>query len=176
MNNFYVVERAGARQILADASREKQKGIQGQWQQESSFREVLKQVERNAGTDCAPQMMRRAYIAMKHGNWESFKEEYREEEKSSEWTLERIREACEKVATDGIGRLAIVQEILRKSTDVLRRVIAPVGGMGGIALSYVCPHCNRYLVSIDRTRRQQQQEEEALQQVVRGMWRPTQMS
>ena len=39
-------------------------------------------------------------------------------------------------------RLGVVQEILRKSTDFLRRVIAPVGGMGGVTLSYVCPHCN----------------------------------
>ena len=34
-----------------------------------------------------------------------------------------------------IGRLGIAQEILRKSTDFLRRIIAPVGGMG-VTLSY----------------------------------------
>ena len=47
------------------------------------------------------------------------KERHRKEGKSSEWTLKRIREACEKVAK--IGRLDIVQEILRKSTEFLRR-------------------------------------------------------
>ena len=56
-------------------------------------------------------------------------------------TFERIREAYEKVAKDGIGRLGIVQEILRKSTDFLRRIIAPVGG---VTLSYVCPSCNSF--------------------------------
>ena len=56
--------------------------------------------------------------------------------------FERIREAYEKVAMDDIGRLGIVQEILRKSTDFLRRIIAPVDGMGGVTLSHVCPHCN----------------------------------
>ena len=50
---------------------------------------------------------------MRNGRWEEFKERYREEEKSSEWTLERIREAHEKVAKDELGRLGVVQEILR---------------------------------------------------------------
>ena len=36
----FTLERAAAREILADAFREKQEGIQGQWQQESPFREV----------------------------------------------------------------------------------------------------------------------------------------
>ena len=42
---------------------------------------------------------------MKTGSWEEFKERYRKEGKSSEWTLERIREAYVKVAKDEIGRL-----------------------------------------------------------------------
>ena len=49
-----------------------------------------------------------------------------------------------KVARDEIGRMGIVQEILRKSTDFLRRVIAPAGGMGGVTLSCICPHCNNF--------------------------------
>ena len=73
-----------------------------------------------------------------------FKEEHRKEEKSSEWTLERIREAYEKGAKDVSGRLGIVQEILRKSTYFLRRAVAPVGGMEGVTLSYVCPYCNSF--------------------------------
>ena len=50
--------------------------------------------------------------------------------------LEKIREAHEKVAKEELGRLGIVQEMLRKSTDVLRRIIAPVGGRGGVILSF----------------------------------------
>ena len=61
------------------------------------------------------QTMRRAYIAMKHGNWESPKEECRREGKLCEWTLDRIWEACEKVARDELVCLGIVQEILRKT-------------------------------------------------------------
>ena len=45
---------------------------------------------------------------MKNGSWEDFKERYRREEKSLEWTFERIRESCEKVARDEVGRLGIV--------------------------------------------------------------------
>ena len=32
-----------------------------------------------ADTDCGPQTMRRAYIALKHGKWESLKEKYSKE-------------------------------------------------------------------------------------------------
>ena len=46
--------------------------------------------------------------------------------------------------SEEVGRLGIVQEILRKSTDFLRRIIAPVGGRGGVTLSYICPHCNSF--------------------------------
>ena len=33
---------------------------------------------------------------------------------------------------------------LKKSTDFLRWIIAPVDGMGGVTLWYVCPHCNSF--------------------------------
>ena len=39
---------------------------------------------------------------MKNGSWEEFKDRDRKEEKPSEWTVERIREAYEKVAEDEI--------------------------------------------------------------------------
>ena len=90
------------------------------------------------------QMMRCGYLPLKNGSWEDFEEEYRKEGQSCEWTFERIREAYEKVAKDEFGRLGIVQEILRKSTDFLRRVIEPVDGMGGVTLSNVCPHCDSF--------------------------------
>ena len=66
-----------------------------------------------------PQMMRRGHFAMKNGSWEDFKERYRKEGTSSEWTFERIREAFEKVAKDEIARLGIVQEILRKRRRII---------------------------------------------------------
>ena len=75
----------------------------------------MEQVERRADTDSGPQTMRRGYLAMKSGSWQSFKEEYRKEGKLCEWTFERIREACEKVAMDDIVRLGIAHEILRKT-------------------------------------------------------------
>ena len=46
--------------------------MQGRWQHESPFKEVLEQVKRSADTDCGPHTMRRAYSAVKLGNWESF--------------------------------------------------------------------------------------------------------
>ena len=46
MWEYFTLERGGARKILADASREQQEGIQGQWQQEALFKEVFKQVKK----------------------------------------------------------------------------------------------------------------------------------
>ena len=39
---------------------------------------------------------------------------------------------------------SVVQKILQKSTNFLRRVVVPVEGQGGVTLSYVCPQCHRY--------------------------------
>ena len=71
--------------------------------------------KRSADTGCRPQRMRGAHSARKLGNWESLKEERRKEGKPWEWKFERLRETCEKVAMDHVGRLSIAQEILRKT-------------------------------------------------------------
>ena len=36
--------------------------------------------------------------------------------------------------------MSIVQQIMLKSTDHLQRIIAPVGGQGGVKMSYLCPN------------------------------------
>ena len=68
----------------------------------------------------------------------------RKERKLCEWTFERLQEACDKVAMEDISHLSIALEILGKSTELLRRIIAPADGMGRVALSCVCPHCNSF--------------------------------
>ena len=57
MSEYFTLQKAWARKILADAAQEKQEGMSGQWQQESPFNEVLDQVKRSADTDCGPQTM-----------------------------------------------------------------------------------------------------------------------
>ena len=101
MCEYFTIKRAWPKKVLADAGEEKQEGIQGQWQQESPLKEVLEQVKGNSDTDCNAQMMRRAYNAGKSGNWESFKEEFQEKGKRSEWTCERLQEAYDKVVLEG---------------------------------------------------------------------------
>ena len=48
------------------------------------------------------------------------------------------------VAQDEAEKLSIVQEIMIRSTDYLRRIVAPVGRQGGVTMSYLCPHCNSF--------------------------------
>ena len=64
--------------------------------------------------------------------------------KASEWAFDRIEEAFELAAQDEAEKVSIVQEIMIRNTEYLRRIIAPVGGQGGVTMSYVCPHCNSF--------------------------------
>ena len=144
MWEYFFLERTIAKKFLKDAGKEKLGGIQGQWQQESPAKEFLQQVKSSADTDCAPKMMRFGYFAMKDGNWEEYKRTFKVEVNATEWAFERVREAFEKVTKDEAGSLNIVQGIMLKSTDFLRRIIAPAGGQGGVTLSFLCQHCNSF--------------------------------
>ena len=66
------------------------------------------------------------------------------DDKLSMWAIVKVRECCDGVDLEDESRLSIAQDILRKSTDFLRRIIAPCDGVGGVTLSYVCPHCHRF--------------------------------
>ena len=68
----------------------------------------------------------------------------REKMRASEWAFDSIKEAFELVAQDEAENMSIVQEIMLRSTDCLRRIIAPVGGQGGVTMSYLCPNCNSF--------------------------------
>ena len=69
------------------------------------------------------------------------KNTFRKEVQASEWAFDRIKEAFEQVAQDEAEKVSIVQEIMLRITDYLRLIIAPVGGQGGVTMSYLCPHC-----------------------------------
>ena len=59
---------------------------------------------------------------------------------AAEWAFDKIKEAFELVAQDGTKNMSIVQEIMLRSTDHMRRIIASVGGQGGVTMSYLCPN------------------------------------
>ena len=131
---------------MKDAEIEKQEDKQGQWQQESLAKEYLDQVKCCTDTDCTPRIMKHCVFALKSGEWEEKRSIFKVEVGVTEWVFERIREAFGKVAKDEAGRMRIVQGIMLKSTDFLRRIIAPPGGQGGVTMSYLCPKCNSFLL------------------------------
>ena len=88
--------------------------------------------------------MRFGYYALKNGDWEESKRTLKVEVSATEWAFGRIREAFERVARAEAGKLSTVQEIMLKSTDFLRRIIALAGGQGGVTMSYLCLHCNSF--------------------------------
>ena len=59
------------------------------------------------------------------------------------WQAQRMGR-CEGERMLQSGRARTVLDILRKSTDFLRRIIVAVKGEGGVTLSYLCPHCHRF--------------------------------
>ena len=59
------------------------------------------------------------------------------------WTRVKMQECCHAVRQEDDDRKSIAQQISHKSTDFLRWILVPVGGQGGVTLSYVCPHCHR---------------------------------
>ena len=59
-------------------------------------------------------------------------------------TSTELKKAFDQVAQDEAEKLSIAQETMIKSTDYLRRIIAPVGGQGVVTMSYLCPHCNSF--------------------------------
>ena len=126
------------------SKKEKQQGIQGQWQRASPVREYLEQVKSCNDTDCTPRTMKQAFFAFKRGDWEEYKRTFRIEATATEWAFDRIREAFEHVAKDEVRKLSTMQEIMTISTDNLRRIIAPAGGQGVVTTSYLCPHCNGF--------------------------------
>ena len=63
------------------------------------------------------------------------------------WTSVKVQECNHEVRQQDDQRKSMVQQILQKSADFRRRIIAPVGGQGGggVTLSYVCPYvCHRF--------------------------------
>ena len=55
------------------AEKEKQAGIEGQWQLESPAREYLWQVKRRDDIYCTERMMKKGFAALKSGDWEEYK-------------------------------------------------------------------------------------------------------
>ena len=82
-------------------------------------------------------LMRRAYYAGKSGDWESYLEEFRKDDKHSVWACFKVREWYNEAEAEDEGWLSIAQ-ILTKSTEFPSRIISP-NGVGGVLPSYVCP-------------------------------------
>ena len=70
-------ERSKAKKYRQLADEEKQAGIRGQWQQESSAREYLEQVKCCHDTDCNEPMMKKVFTAIENGTWEECQDTFR---------------------------------------------------------------------------------------------------
>ena len=125
--NTIAAKGSRVKKLRDDAEKERQEGIQGQWHHESPARECLEQVKCCNDTDCTPRMMKQAFLALKGGDWEEYKSIFGTEVNATGWAFDRIQEAFEKVAKDEARNLTTDQEIMIRSTDYLRRTIAPAG-------------------------------------------------
>ena len=80
-------------------------------------------------------------------------------------TSAKLQECYSEVTQEDDERKSIVQQILHRSRDFLRRIIVPVQGQGGVTLSSVCllsvSAGRLHLVGLVRARRQQQKRSSA---------------
>ena len=144
MREYFLQERNRVKRFRELTDEEKQAGIQGQWQLESPAREYLEHVKCCHDTDCNEPMMNKGFSALKNGTWEEYKETFRKKMKATEWVCNMTKEAFELVAQSEAENMGIVQEIMLRSTYYLRRIVAPVGGQGGVTMSCLYPQCNSF--------------------------------
>ena len=94
---------------------------------------------------CNAFLMRRVYNAPRSGNCECQNEEFQKKKgkhsETGKYESERIlQEGC-------LGRHRPSEHCARDSPlkhGFLRRIIAPVSAVGGVTLSFVCPHCRLF--------------------------------
>ena len=70
-------------------------------------------------------MIEKGFTALKNGTWQECKETFKEKRRASEWAFDKMKEAFGVAAKDEVEKMSIVQETVLKSTDYLRRIIAP---------------------------------------------------
>ena len=112
------------------------------WQKESPYKEELELVLHGSDPSSGGFLMRRAYHTGRSGDWEIFKEEFRNDDKLSVWASFKVTECYDEAEAEDGGRMSIAQKILRERTGFPRSIMAPNDGVGGVTSSYVCPHCH----------------------------------
>ena len=70
-------------------------------------------------------LMRRAYYAVKSGDWENSLEEFLNGDRLSVWASVKVRECCNEVESEDEGSVSNAQDIPRESMDFLWKIIAP---------------------------------------------------
>ena len=68
MWEYFSCERLTVKNSREDAEKEKQEGIQGQWQREFPAKEHLEQMKCCNDTDCTPRMMKQEFFVLKGPN------------------------------------------------------------------------------------------------------------
>ena len=72
MWEYYCREEARVKKFREEVEKERQAGVQGQWQHESPARKYLEQVKCCNDTDCTHRMMKQGFLALSSGEWEEF--------------------------------------------------------------------------------------------------------
>ena len=113
MCEYLCRERERVKRFREQAEEDKQAGIPGQWQLESTAKEYLEQGKCCDDTDCTDRVMKQGFVAVrKVETGKKYNSIFRTEVKTTEWSFDRMKEAFEQVAQDEARNLSIVQEIM----------------------------------------------------------------
>ena len=177
LHYFQKKKKAWTRSVFADEKKERQNGTDGGGQQEGPHEEELELVRQSSDFRVEGLLMRRAYYAVMSGDWEKYRDVFLKEDRLSIWASVKVRECYNEAELEDEGPVSIAQNIVRKSTDFLKRILAPTDGHRRIhtvlrvsSLSLL-PARRLHLVGLV-ARRRQQEEKEAMQVVVCSLRRP----
>ena len=130
-----------AKHLLDEAAQEVQLEADSRWQHQSPDKEELELSSMGNDLRLKGCFMRQAFKAGNAGDWS----ECLSNDELSAWSNVKLRECYSEVEQAYEDRKSIAQLLVLKSTDIPGRIIVQVEGWGRVTLSYVCPHCHRYI-------------------------------
>ena len=106
----FTVKKNWAKQLLEEATKEKQQDTTGSWQRESPYTEDLELLREVGDLKFDASLMRQAFTAGELGDWATFLFN----EKLNVWASVNVRECYSELEQEDENRKTFVQQILQK--------------------------------------------------------------
>ena len=86
----FTIEKAWARSVMAEVEKERLGGREGDWQQESPYKEELELIRHSSDLRFEGLVMRRAYYEGRSGDWQNYLEKFLKDGMLSVWASVKV--------------------------------------------------------------------------------------